>query len=136
MASDEIPESIKAFLFERIHSHEELEVVLLMARADELRWTEEAIAAELKIAVSLVRDALKALRNRDIVDALTENARTHFRTRENQKAPLAQLVQLYDQQRLEIVMLMSANAIERVRTGAMRTFADSFFLGRKRDDDG
>ena len=32
------------------------------------------------------------------------------------------------------VMLMSSNAIERVRTGAMRTFADCFFVRRKRGD--
>ena len=134
MSANDIPETIKAFLFERIHTHEELEVVVLLARAGAQRRTEAAIAAELKIVVSLVTDALKALSNRDIVDALTENASTYWHINPACEARLRELVALYDQQRLEIVMLMSANAIERVRTGAMRTFADCFFLGRKRDD--
>ena len=134
MSANQIPETIKAFLFERIHTHEELEVVVLLARAGAQRWTEAAIAEELKIVVSLVTDALKALSNRDIVYALTENATASWHINPACEARLRELVALYDQQRLEIVMLMSTNAIDRVRTGAMRTFADCFFLGRKRDD--
>jgi hypothetical protein len=134
MAANEIPATIKAFLFERIHSHEELEVFVLLGRDPARRWTEAAIADELKIVVGLVSDALKALRNRDMVEARKEDAATYWLVSPACKAPVSELIALYDQQRLEIVMLMSANAIERVRTGAMRTFADCFFLGRKRDD--
>ena len=134
MAADEIPESIKAFLFDQIQTHEELEVVVLLARGGTQGRSEAAIVEELKIVASLVSDALKALRKRDIVDSLTEDAKTYWHVRPDREAKLRELVALYDSQRLEIVMLMSANAIERVRTGAMRTFADCFFLGRKRDN--
>lgn len=134
MPSDEIPESIERFLFEQIHSFEELEVVVLLNRDSAQRWTEESIAAQLKIAVNMVDDALKALRNRGIVEVLTEGGTTFHVASTDYKTQLSELVALYERHRLEIVMLMSTNAIERVRTGAMRTFADCFFVGRKRDD--
>jgi len=134
MPSDEISEPIKTFLFERIHSHEELEVVVLLGREAAQPWTEETIARVLKIDVSLIRDALNALRNRDIVEALAETTTITWRIGQIHNPQSSELVALYDQHRLEIVMLMSANAIERVRTVAMRTFADCFFLGKQRGD--
>ena len=134
MPSDEIPEPIQRFLFELIHSFEELEVVVLLNRNSAQRWTAQSIADQLKIAVNLVDDALEALRNRGIVAVLTEGGATFHVASEDYKPQLGELVTLYERHRLEIVMLMSTNAIERVRTGAMRTFADCFFVGKKRGD--
>jgi hypothetical protein len=44
------------------------------------------------------------------------------------------LAQAYNENRLEVIKLMSANVIERVRTSAMRAFADAFLLGGKKKD--
>jgi transcription initiation factor IIE alpha subunit len=134
MPSDEIPEPIQRFLFELIHSFEELEVVVLLNRNSAQRWTAQSIADQLKIAVNLVDDALEALRNRGIVAVVTEGGANFHVASEDYKPQLSELVTLYERHRLEIVMLMSTNAIERVRTGAMRTFADCFFVGKKRGD--
>ena len=134
MPSDEIPEPTQRFLFEQIHSFEELEVAVLLNRNSAQRWTAQSIATELKITVNLVDDALKALRNRGIVEVLTEGGTPFHAASKDYKAQLSELVAIYESHRLEIVMLMSTNAIERVRTGAIRTFADCFFVGKKRGD--
>jgi len=134
MSADEIPESVQRFLFEHIHSFEELEIVVLLNRDVTQRWTEESIAGQLKIAVNLVADALKAVRNRGIVETFTESGTVFHVISANYKAELSEVAAVYERHRLEIVMLMGRNAIERVRTGAVRTFADCFFVGKRRGD--
>ena len=47
---------------------------------------------------------------------------------------LARLVEVYEEQPIEIIKLMSANAIERVRTAALRAFADAFVLHKGKDN--
>ena len=131
---DEIPQSIKDFLFRHVHSHEELEVLVFLHRHGGERLSEQDIAEASKIAITVVRDAIKPLGERGIVESLTGDPPARYVTNANYKDELDELIALYEQHRLEIVMLMSANAIERVRTGAMRTFADCFFVGRKRND--
>ena len=42
---------------------------------------------------------------------------------------IGNLAESYDENRLEVINLMNTNAIERVRTSAMRAFANSFLLG-------
>jgi hypothetical protein len=44
------------------------------------------------------------------------------------------LLEVYESNRIELMMLLSANAIERMRTGALRAFADAFVIGRNRKD--
>ena len=134
MSADEIPESVQRFLFEHIHSFEELEIVVLLNGDGSQRSTDKSIAEQLKIAVNLVADALKALRNRGIVETLTESGTVFNVISANYKAELSEMMAVYERHRLEIVMLMSRNAIERVRTGAMRAFADCFFVGKRRGD--
>ena len=134
MSADEIPESVQRFLFEHIHSFEELEIVVLLNGDVSQRSTDKSIAEQLKIAVNLVADALKALRNRGIVETLTESGTVFNVISANYKAELSEMMAVYERHRLEIVMRMSRNAIERVRTGAMRAFADCFFVGKRRGD--
>jgi len=47
---------------------------------------------------------------------------------------LARLVEVYEEQPIEIIKLMSTNAIERVRTAALRAFADAFVLHKGKDN--
>jgi hypothetical protein len=49
-------------------------------------------------------------------------------------AGVSALARAYADQRLEIMKLISANAIERLRTAAIRAFSDSFLIRRKRRD--
>jgi predicted ArsR family transcriptional regulator len=129
---DEVPQLVKDFLFEHIHGHEELEILVLVHQSG--RQTEDSIAESLKISTPLVDDALKALCGRGLLERATGNGRAQYRSSDNWKQVCDELARLYASHRLELVRLMSANAIERVRTRAMRTFADCFFLGKRRDD--
>lgn len=134
MAADQIPDRIKRFLAEHVHTYEELEVVVLLHTAAGLGLTCEAIAERLPIPVTLIDDALKGLHSRGIVSTRTDGDATYYMPSAAYNDQSGELAALYAQQKLEVVMLMSANAIDRVRTGAMRTFADCFFVARKRKD--
>jgi hypothetical protein len=48
-------------------------------------------------------------------------------------ATMEQLAGAYTANRLDIMNLMSANAVERVRNSAIRAFAKAFDLGKKSD---
>ena len=49
-------------------------------------------------------------------------------------ATIEALARVYEERRLDVIKRMTANAIERVRTAAIRTFSDAFLLRRKKDD--
>jgi hypothetical protein len=40
---------------------------------------------------------------------------------------------VYGEHRLEVMRLLSAHALERIRNSAARAFADAFVIGRKKD---
>jgi hypothetical protein len=44
------------------------------------------------------------------------------------------LAEAYGARRLEVMRALSKNAVERVRTSAIRMFADAFLIGRKKKD--
>ena len=136
MSVTSIPEPVKALLYEHIHAFEELEALILLHRNPDKGWTERSVAEALAISDDLAADALKMLTARGIVDAFElDDSGTYYRgPREVFRAVVSELVAVYDQSRLEIVMQLSANSIERMRTGAMRAFANAFFIGKRKKD--
>jgi hypothetical protein len=48
---------------------------------------------------------------------------------------IARLATVYAARPIEIIRLMTSNAIERVRTAALRTFVDAFVLRKDKDKD-
>jgi len=136
MSVASIPEPVKALLYEHIHAYEELETLILMHRNPGKDWTERSVAEALAISDDLAADALKMLAARGLVEVLElADSGIYYRgPREAFTAVVSELVAVYDQFRLEIVMQLSANAIERMRTGAMRACANAFFIGKRKKD--
>lgn len=133
MTVPSIPEPVKVLLYEHIHAYEELETLILMHRNPGKGWTPRSVAEALAISDDLAADALKVLEARGVVEVFEfAHSGTYYQgPREVFKAVVSELVAFYDQSRLEIVMQLSANSIERMHTGAMRAFADAFFIGKK-----
>lgn len=134
MEKPPLPAALQAFLFDCIENYEQLELLVFLQR-DRNRWlTADECARQLGIPESLVAIALEDLVGRQLAERRPDPA-ARYRyapgTLElDYKSGL--LARHYQENRFEIVKLMSANAIERLRTSALRTFAEAFVI--RRDD--
>jgi hypothetical protein len=91
----------------------------------------------MRIAPETAGSVLASLESSELIRRTTRN---HNYFRFGPRLPesmdaVEQLAVLYREQRAAIMSLMSVQAIERIRSVGLRTFADSF-LFKKRNDDG
>lgn len=128
----EIPEDVRRFLREQVEGYEQLELLLLLQRTPGRTWTAEQLAAELRIPDTVADPALSDLARRKILLTEGEGRAQTFHCRPELKELMQRLAQTYDQKRLEVIQLMNAYSMERVRTAAARAFADAFVLGGKK----
>jgi hypothetical protein len=127
-------ELLQAFLRDSIGSYEELEALLLLARENHRSWTASELADALKVQVDGITMALDELAAVEgLLDVDSEAAQRRF-TYAPKSRLLRQVVEelatAYADQRLAIVQLMSANALDRVRGAAMRRLANAFRIER------
>jgi hypothetical protein len=136
-ASD-LPEDVRALLHEHIESYEQLETLLLLRRERYEHWTSERLAARLRVRAELAETALAGLEASGLVEA-TALAPAQFAYRPSSSsldAAVGRLEREYAERPILVIQLMSANAIERLRTAALHTFADAFVLNKKGKDRG
>ena len=136
MAADDLPEDVQRLLRDYIESYEQLELLLLL-RTELDPWTVEALSARLRIPASLVLLALDGLQRIGFVAARplgAEKQYAYIAQNSGGEATLERLVQAYREHPIPILKQMSANAIERVRTAALRAFADAFILRKDKKD--
>jgi predicted transcriptional regulator len=136
MTAHSLPSRVADFMCERIHSIEQLEVVLLLHRVVDESWTVERIAQSLQIAES---DAASALRHLTMEGILERNEQLGpgFRYAPAHKElaqSIDELVELYPRARVEIVMWISRCAMDRIRTAHVRAFAQAFLLKPPKGD--
>jgi hypothetical protein len=133
----EIPTEVRALLRNHIVSFEQLQVLLLLHSGSQEPWSVDAISNALHIDSALVAAALDALQAIRLVNR--EPAHRKSPVRYAPDAPLSPavdaLAQSFESHRAAIMSIMSTNAIERVRSGAIRAFSDSFVI-KKKDSDG
>jgi hypothetical protein len=126
-----ISENAKALLRDHIESFEQLEILLLLHRKRSDILDPDAVAMELKLDSDTVTEALVHL-CRARLAVRVEDAGRRFRygpDRPGMDDAVGNIAGSYDENRLEVINLMNTNAIDRVRTSAMRAFANSFLLG-------
>ena len=136
--TDDLPEDVRALLHEHIESYEQLETLLLLRRERYEQWTDEALSARLRVRTELIETALAGLKASGLVEA-TGTVPTRFAYRAASAgldAAVGRLEREYAERPILIIQLMSANAIERLRTAALHTFADAFVLKKKDKDRG
>lgn len=139
MADSPISQELRSFLRERIHSYEQLELLLLARQMPTQAWSLESAAQRLKVPDPVTLEAINELHAGGLLElVLTGEKRVYrYKPATPELARLAdELAHAFAEERLALVRLMNENAVERVRTAAMRMFADSFVLGRKRGEDG
>jgi hypothetical protein len=139
--SARIPEALRRFLAGRIDSLEALEALLLLRRNPDRVWDEDGVAEALHVPRSLAADALEALARAGLCEYSTTGtiaARYRPSTKE-MSDHIDELLRHYDSNRIGLVNAMNENAIERIRRGMLRAFADAFLFKHDRgkdDDDG
>jgi len=135
--SDEIGARTRALLRDQITSFEMLEVFLLLRAHPEQGWTAAAVAERLHVPADLVANALDSLKIHQIAEATPPLDAAAFRYRPA-TAQLAEagedLARDFADKRAAVLLEISANAIERVRSHALGAFADAFVLGGKQKD--
>jgi hypothetical protein len=125
-------------LREHVETYEQLEVLLLLHRDRNRTWNADAAGTALSLSPEAAADALDHLYGRGLLAMAPSGSARLFRyalTRGHTDEAVARLAREYGENRLEIIKLMSAYAIERVRTAAIRAFAVAFVLRRKEQDD-
>jgi DNA-binding transcriptional ArsR family regulator len=128
MTSTQVSDDVRAFLREHIESYEQLEVLLLLQRESLHPWTADSLGVRLHVAPSVLGEALISLRGRRLVESSFDGGEEHYRLAADVAGneTLGRVATLYASHAVEIIKLMSAHSIERIRTAALRAFADAF----------
>lgn len=130
-----VVETVRAFLRDYIDSFESLEVLLLLYR-ERTAWTADELCRRFKIRAPVMDDALASLVRARLVNTTERNLLTSYRYADEDSvrdALVASLERTYRDEPTQIMQLMSANAIERLRSGAIRAFADAFVFRKDKE---
>jgi predicted transcriptional regulator len=130
-----IPARVRDLVRASLHSIEELEVLLKLHAGG--RWTVAQLSCELRLPESTIEAAVQALAQNKLATQVGAERPWHYvyapQAPEVQQA-VDELAATYAENRVPILMFISSTAIERVREGALKAFADAFRLsGRTKD---
>ena len=124
-------ERLRLFLRDHVAGYEELQALLFVARAAGQDWTDSEVALSLNVPVEPISSALESLVSTGMVEVVRRGNLTAYRyapTTDVLREAVVELQRAYSEQPLTVIQMMSANALERVRTAALRRFADAFRL--------
>ena len=133
----EVDTEVRRLLFEHVTTYEQLEALLLAHARPRQAWTVTAVADALRIDVpNALASLVELVAHRLLVTDANPSAPQYRYAAAGTDMGRAvdQLALAYSGKRLEIIKLMSANAIERMRSSTARAFSDAFIFRRKKDD--
>ena len=135
--NDELGDKTRTLLRDFITSFEMLEIFLLLHGSAGRDWSVAEITSHLHIADDLVVRALESLSTRRLILGSPPLRPGQFQYSPGNR-DLAdagdELARDFAERRAAVLLTMSTNAIERLRSGALNAFADAFILGSKRKD--
>lgn len=134
--TEAISAEVRELLRDPVTSFERLEVLLLLQGAPEHPFDAATVSSRVRMPQDTVIAALEALAERQLIDKVQTSTPPTYRfvpTAPHAEAVRA-LAHAYDEQRAAVMSIMNTNAIERLRSSTIRTFADSFLLRRKKPD--
>jgi hypothetical protein len=126
-----VSEAVRAFLADHVDGFQELELLAaLVARGGSASI--EDLARDAHTTVSELVPAVERLRGSGVLDA--GEPRDACRVAVDDPR-LEELVEIYRRDPVVVLRMLNSLAIERVRLGATRAFADAFLIRRKNRDD-
>lgn len=132
----DISVEVASFLSDSLASYEQLDVLLLLRERQREEFTASSVAEALHMSEASAEEALDHLHRENLlqVRASGGNIFKYGPKSPDSARAIDRLADDWNRNRVTVMNLMSSNAIERVRTKALRTFADAFLLGRKKSD--
>ena len=133
--SAEVSAEVQDFLHDRILSYEQLETLLLLHSRRNETFSPTAVAELLHVPEQAAADLLDRMLRQRLLAMQVVGASIRFSYGPDSAAlagVVDQLAESYSHDRLAVMDLMNANAMERVRTQAR----NAFVLDRKKDKEG
>ena len=137
-SSGPLPRDLDDFLRRGIDSYEHLAILLLLRRERNRDWSQGELAGALGIDAGLAHSAAVSLCDRQLLQVTADDSSSRYRYAASgaSDALVERLGLEFSHNPARLMRLLSAHAIERVRTSAIRAFADSFVLKKKDPDRG
>jgi predicted transcriptional regulator len=135
---EDFPQDVEDLLLQELESYEQLEALLLLVKEPRRSLDAKTVAEETRIPHDAAAEALDHLCERGLVilEPASGGPRFRYATPPHLDGTIRTLARIYDERRVEVAKRMTANAIERVRTAALRRFSDAFLVKRRKKDDG
>jgi len=131
-----LSEDVDVLLRSQVGSYEHLAILLRAHRDPDRSWSILELSEVLLIPLTLADNATRELHDSGLlVPAGTAPPRFRFASDAGRSAAVARLARAYHENPVAVIQALTTNAIQRLRTSALRAFADAFVL-RKKDRDG
>jgi len=129
-----IPDDVERFLLERVETFEQLESLLALWRLRDRKCSIDDVVSGSKMRENAVAIALAELTEAGLVEKYLEAGLEYYRLSRTSLSEdlLERLRRAYDDDTLEVMKLMTSNAMQRLRSAAIRTFSEAFVLRRKK----
>lgn len=123
----QLPGDLDQLLNERVHSYEELDVLLLLQRVHSQCWTSEGVAGELKISEDSAASALERLQAKGLLGSGPRAGSFRYQpSSPDLDAAVMNLARLHSEKRFAIVESMSRHALERMRHSVRNALVAGF----------
>jgi hypothetical protein len=132
--TQQIPEKVRALLRERITSYDLLEILMFLYAHRDDAWSKRRLSERIYVPLDHLAEGLESLACQGLLirDAGPYAPLFRYAAEPPLHEAVEELVRLVAEQRTAIMSLMSALAIERVRSRAPRALAEAFLFRRKK----
>jgi hypothetical protein len=131
VANDEISHEIRRFLYERVASYEQLEVLIWLAEhPDGVRLE----VVESMLGIPGAEEALAGLVEVKLVARSAHSTYRYQPANEELDSLTRQVIRTYRANRFGVVKAMTDNSLQRLRGSALHTFAECFLIGGPKKD--
>jgi hypothetical protein len=127
-------EPVRQLLREVMTTFERLEMLLLLHEKAPAALDARTIGELSRIHPDLIPEALQGLTDHGLLARAGETSFRYSPATPALAAVADELVVAYRDQGAAVLSAMSIDAIERIRSGPVRAFADSFVLGKRKPD--
>jgi hypothetical protein len=128
---------VEPILADVIDSFEKLEAVVHLYGLPGRRVSADEIARSVGMHPTATAEALEELRKNEVVARSDDSVpRYSYRLDSPHAGMIDKLVDIYANDRVAILNMLTMIAMQRIRRSAAETFADAFRVRRKKDDDG
>lgn len=132
-----LDEALRQFLTVHVHSFEDLEVLLLAHRRRGQKFDATDAARTLNIEQELAVGSLTKFVAAGIMSESLGNPSLYEYSAEGIfDERVGELVRAHEEQRIAVITTIASNAIVRVKSSAIKTFAEAFLLRKDRKKDG